>query len=82
MKIIDAINFYYGFNEMLQLNIELLNGGLRGKYKKFTKAQAIESISGYEDNNIVQICFNNHIVCNGQTYEELEAPYLYISYKI
>ena len=81
MKIIDAINFYYEFNEMLQLNIELI-GGLRGKYKKMTKAQALESISGYEDDDIVEICFNNHIVCNGQIYEELEAPYLYIGYKV
>lgn len=79
MKIINAINFYYGLFPIISLCVEM-NKGITGRYHDFTKEQALDFLNGYEDEKVIEIKFQTHSIFKGQATTELTYPMLYIKY--
>lgn len=79
MKIIDAINFYFGLYPILSVCVEL-NGGIRGRFHTFTKEQTLDFLNGFEDEKVVKIDFMTHVFFKGEATAEMPCPMLYIKY--
>ena len=80
MKIIDVINFYYNLFPVIHLCIHM-DCGIYGKYYDFTKDEALEFLSGYTEEEAIEVDFRTYYFFRGKAEKKLEIPSLYIVYK-
>lgn len=80
MKIIDILNFYYNLFPVIHLCIHM-DGGINGKYHDFTKAEALNFLCGYTEEEVIKANFQTYNFYLGESYKKLETPMLYIVYK-
>lgn len=59
MKIIDVLNFYYNLFPVIHLCIHM-DCGIYGKYYDFTKDEALEFLSGYTEEEAIEVDFRTY----------------------
>lgn len=84
MKIIDVINFYYNHYNKLKLRVEMANG-LYDRGAVYTKEEAIDSIEGYFDEEVMMVHLEEYSsyydTYNHANYSKKDFPSLTIIYK-
>lgn len=80
MKIIDILNFYYNLFPVIHLCVRM-DGGIDGRYHDFTKAEALEFLWGYTEEEVIKMHFQTYSFYLGNSTHELETPSLYMVYK-
>lgn len=80
MTIIDIINFYYSKYQFIFLKVEKAEG-VEGKLNLFTKSEAADFLSDFEQSIAVKISFETHFTFNRKTVEKMMFPRLYIMYE-
>lgn len=82
MKIIDILNIYYNLFPVIRLSVQM-KGGLIGYYHNFTKAEALDFLWGYTEEEVVKtiINFQTDNFYLDKSNKKLEIPNLYIVYK-
>ena len=80
MSIINVINFYYSLYPVISLHVKM-SGGIEGRYHEFTKAEALDFLAGYENEEVVNVDFATHFTFKGNATNKMPIPMLYILYK-